>query len=69
MDRVYMLVRPAKGDVPASVWYSPPARNTSDCWRNAEEWEQWCRGGACIVGWREDMKRKGYRAQQARIEK
>ena len=60
--RTYMLV-----DKRGAVWYSPPGASPKECWDKAEDWEQWNQGGACIVGWKEQMQRDGYRAKPVTI--
>ena len=62
LDSVWMIV-----DMSGNVWYSPPATNAADAWDNARQWEQWCKGGQCIIGWTEEMKLCGYRAKKVEI--
>lgn len=45
-------------------WYSPPGKSAKECWDKAEDWEQFEQGGACIIGWKEDMKRRGFAARR-----
>ena len=65
IDRVWMLVNVKDG----GVWYSPPATNAADCWKNALKWECATSGVSPSPEWYEIKRLAGWRARKVEIHK
>lgn len=70
IDSVYVLLDVKKGN----LFYSPPATNVPDCWRNAARWDALEGNGHAddvdsvyVAGFRKSMKSVGWRAVRVNV--